>query len=47
MINYTIDEIIKMLEAEKEMGAEQILFEGTIMIPENGNKIILTTEKQM
>jgi hypothetical protein len=47
MINYTIDEIIKMLEAEKEMGTEKILFEGTIMTPENGNKIILTTEKQM
>lgn len=47
MIKYTLDELLKMLEAEKEMGAEFILFDGTIIAPENGNKIILTTEKQM
>lgn len=47
MIKYTLDELIEMLEAEKEMGVEFLLFEGTILTPENGNKIVLTTEKQM
>lgn len=47
MIQYTIDELIAMLKLEKEMGVEFILFDGTILVPENGNKIVLTTEKQM
>lgn len=47
MIKYTLDELLKMLEAEKKMGVEFILFDGTIIAPENGNKIVLTTEKQM
>ena len=47
MIQYTLDELIKMLEEEKESGAEFVMFQGTILTPENGNKIIVTTEKQM
>ena len=47
MIEYTLDELIKMLEDEKASGAEFLMFEGTIIVPENGNKIVLTTENQM
>ena len=47
MIEYTLDELIKMLEEEKESGAEFLMFEGTILIPENGNKIVITTENQI
>jgi hypothetical protein len=46
MITYTLDELIKMLEKEKEVGAKFIMFKGTLFTPENGNKIIITTEKQ-
>jgi hypothetical protein len=46
MIEVKLDELIKMLEKEKQLGAKFIMFEGTMFTPENGNKIIITTEKQ-
>jgi len=43
----TIDEMISLLETEKQNGGETIEYSGTLLVPENGNKILITTEKQI
>jgi hypothetical protein len=47
MKTLTIVELIKLLENEITNGAWKIQLDGTILIPDNGNKIIVTTQKQM
>ena len=47
MKTFTIDELIKILEDEIKDGASIVQVDGTILIPDNGNKIIVSTEKQM
>ena len=47
MKTLTIVELIKLLENEIKEGASIVQFDGTILIPDNGNKIVITTEKQM
>lgn len=46
MKTLTIVELIELLENEKKNGASIVQVEGTILIPDNGNKIIITTQKQ-
>lgn len=47
MKTLTIIELIELLENERKNGASIVQLEGTILIPDNGNKIVITTEKQM
>lgn len=47
MKTLTIVELIKLLENEIKEGASIVQLDGTILIPDNGNKIVITTEKQM
>jgi|LakMenEpi03Aug12_release.lakeMendotaPanAssembly.Ray.scaffolds.fasta_scaffold1172111_2 hypothetical protein len=42
-----IDELILLLETEKQNGGKTIEYSGTLLVPENGNKILVTTEKQI
>lgn len=46
MKTLTIVELIELLENERNNGASIVQVEGTILIPDNGNKIIITTQKQ-
>lgn len=45
MKEISINELIKILEKEKEKGAETVSYKGTL-VSENGNSIIITTERQ-
>ena len=47
MKTLTIVELIKLLDNEIKEGASIVQLDGTILIPDNGNKIVITTEKQM
>lgn len=47
MKTLTIVELIELLENEIKEGASIVQVDGTILIPDNGNKIVITTEKQM
>ncbi len=47
MKTLTIIELIELLENERKNGASIIQVDGTILIPDNGNKILVTTQKQM
>lgn len=47
MVTMTIAELIEMLQRERDTGASIVQIEGTILISDNGNKILVTTEKQM
>jgi hypothetical protein len=47
MKTLTIVELIELLENERKNGASIVQMEGTILIPDNGNKILITTQKQM
>ena len=47
MKTLTIVELIKLLENEIKNGASIVQVDGTILIPDNGNKILVTTQKQM
>jgi hypothetical protein len=47
MKTLTIVELIELLENERKIGASLVQIGGTILIPDNGNKILVTTEKQM
>ncbi len=47
MKTLTIVELIELLENEIKGGASIIQVDGTILIPDNGNKILVTTQKQM
>ena len=47
MKTLTIVELIKLLDNEIKEGASIVQVDGTILIPDNGNKIVITTEKQM
>lgn len=42
----SIDNLIKLLQAAQEKGGNTAQLKGTIMIPEIGNFILLSTEKQ-
>jgi hypothetical protein len=42
-----IDELILLLETEKQNGGKTIEYSGTLLVPENGNKILVTNEKQI
>jgi hypothetical protein len=42
-----IDELILLLETEKQNGGKTIEYSGTLLVTENGNKILVTTEKQI
>lgn len=46
MKTLTIVELIELLENERKNGASIVQVEGTILIPDNGNKIIITTQEQ-
>ena len=41
-----IDELINRLQEAKSRGGKTVEFNGTILVPENGNTVILTTEPQ-
>lgn len=43
----SIDELISKLQAEKELGGKTVRCTGTLLIPELGNKVLISTEKQM
>jgi hypothetical protein len=45
MKEISINELIKILEKEKQKGAETVFYKGTL-VSENGNSIIITTERQ-
>jgi hypothetical protein len=47
MKTISIDELILLLETEKQNGGKTIEYSGTLLVPENGNKILVTTEKQI
>jgi len=47
MKTFTIVELIELLENEIKKGASIVQVDGTILIPDNGNKILVTTQKQM
>lgn len=47
MKTLTILKLIKLLEDEMKSGADIVQIDGTIIIPDNGNKILITTEEQM
>ena len=47
MKTLTIIELIELLENEIKNGASIVQVDGTIIIPDNGNKILVTTQKQM
>ena len=47
MKSISITELIKLLENEIKNGAINVQIDGTILISELGNKIIISTEKQM
>jgi hypothetical protein len=47
MKTLTIIELIELLENERKNGASIVQMDGTILIPDNGNKILVTTQKQM
>jgi hypothetical protein len=42
-----LSELIKRLQAEYLKGGETVEYDGTLLIPETGNTIILTTETQI
>ena len=49
MIQYTqitLDELIKRLEEEKRRGGKNVSINGTLIVPENGNSVVITNEKQ-
>jgi hypothetical protein len=43
----TIVELIQLLENEIKDGASIVMVDGTIIIPDNGKKNLITTQKQM
>lgn len=47
MKTLTIVELIELLADELRSGATTVKVDGTIFIPDNGNKILVTTQKQM
>ena len=47
MKTFTIVELIELLENEIKNGASIVQVDGTILIPDNGNKILVTTQKQI
>jgi hypothetical protein len=47
MKTLTIVELIELLENEIKTGASIVQVDGTILIPDNGNKILVTTQKQI
>ena len=42
-----IDELIKVLEEQVKKGVTKVQLKGTLMSEQDGNLIILSTEKQM
>jgi hypothetical protein len=45
MKTISIEELIKILQDEQQKGAQTVEYKGTV-ISDNGNSILLTTEKQ-
>jgi len=43
----SIELLIQLLKKEQQGGGTTIQFNGTLLCPENGNSIILSSEKQM
>lgn len=41
-----INELIKILEQERNNGGKTVGYEGTVLVVETGNSIIITTKKQ-
>jgi hypothetical protein len=49
MIQYTLialDELIKRLEEEKRKGGKTIAIDGTLIVKENGNSVVITNQQQ-
>jgi hypothetical protein len=49
MIKYTqisIDELIKRLEEEKNKGGKTLAIDGTLIVKENGNSVVITNKQQ-
>ena len=47
MKKISIEQLIEYLKQELENGGKTIEYKGTLVCIENGNSIIITTEKQM
>lgn len=43
----SIDDLISKLQAEKQAGGKTVACTGTLLIPELGNKVIISAQKQM
>lgn len=46
MKTITIETLIAYLEVEKSKGGKTVQYQGTLLIPERGNLILITTEYQ-
>lgn len=42
----SIEDLIKDLQKAQEKGAKTAQVNGTVMVPENGNLILISTERQ-
>lgn len=47
MKEISLDQLIKSLQNTKDRGGKTVKYDGTLLVPETGNEIILTTKKQM
>ncbi len=47
MKEISLDQLIKSLQDARARGGKTVRYKGTIMVPETGNEIILTTERQI
>lgn len=43
----SIDDLIKLLESEVAKGATHVIYSGTIVAPQNGNSVVITTDPQI
>ncbi len=41
-----IEELIELLQYQLSKGGKTVQYQGTLLVPERGNTIIITTEKQ-
>ncbi len=49
MIQYTqitLDELIKRLEEEKRKGGNTVAIDGSLIVKETGNSVVITNKKQ-
>jgi hypothetical protein len=47
MKEISLDQLIKSLQEARAKGGKTVKYKGTILVPETGNEIIISTEKQM